>query len=159
MFRQLIKKGLRFLRTEGGTQTIEFAFVFPCLILLFAGTTELGRLFYTYNSLAKATRAGARYLSSVSNVSTSTAASKNVVLCGNPAGCGGQNQPSIILPNLSATNVVVTPPATTGTGIKYVTVSISNYSYSPVVFNLSAMTGGNFTIPINVSTTMRYMHN
>jgi Flp pilus assembly protein TadG len=147
------------LGNERGTQTIEFAIVFPSLILLFAGTTELGRLFYTYNSLAKATRGGARYLSSVADASASATAAKNVVLCGNPGGCGGTGQPAIILPNLSASNVVVTLPATSGTGPKYVTISITGYNYRPVVFDLSAMTGANFVIPINVSTTMRYMHN
>ena len=76
----------RFIKNERGTQLIEFAIVFPTLILLFAGTTELGRLFYTYTSLAKATRAGARYLSNVQSVANSTTAAKNVVLCGNPGG-------------------------------------------------------------------------
>lgn len=159
MLYQLKKTLRRFVKTDRGTQTIEFAIVFPCLILLFAGTTELGRLFYTYNSLAKATRAGARYLSSTADASASAAAAKNVVLCGDPGGCGTSGHPAIILPNLQTSNVVVTLPATTGTGTKYVTVSITGYNYSPVVFDLSAMTGANFTIPINVSTTMRYMHN
>ncbi len=52
-----------FLKQEHGTQMIELAFVLPVLVLLFAGTTELGRLFYTYTTLAKATEVGARYLS------------------------------------------------------------------------------------------------
>jgi len=82
MIYQLKKALRRFVKSESGTQTIEFVFVFPCLILLFAGTTELGRLFYMYNSLAKATRAGARYISSVSNASNSVTATKNIVLCG-----------------------------------------------------------------------------
>ena len=159
MLYQLKKIARRLLGNERGTQTIEFAIVFPSLILLFAGTTELGRLFYTYNSLAKATRAGARYLSSTANASTSSTAAKNVVLCGDPGGCGSTGHPDIILPNFSASNVVVTLPATSGTGPKYVTISITGYNYRPVVFDLSAMTGANFVIPINVSTTMRYMHN
>jgi len=158
MMYQLKKALRRFVKSESGTQTIEFVFVFPCLILLFAGTTELGRLFYMYNSLAKATRAGARYISSVSNASNSVTATKNIVLCGDIAGCGGTGQNPIMFTNLTASNVVVTLPGT-GTGPQYVTVSITNYNYVPLVFNLSAMTGGNFTVPINVSTRMRYMHN
>jgi|SRR5690348_1567064 len=147
----------RFIKSERGTQVIEFAFVFPCLILLFAGTAELGRLFYTYTSLAKATRAGARYLSNVQSVSSSTAAAKNVVLCGNPGGCGGNGQPAVILPNFSASNVVVTP--TTVGGVKYVTVSITNYAYQPLIFDLNAMTGANFNMNLSPSTQMRYMLN
>lgn len=147
----------RFIKNERGTQLIEFAIVFPTLILLFAGTTELGRLFYTYTSLAKATRAGARYLSNVQNVTNSTGSAQNVVLCGNPGGCGGTGQPSIILPNFSATNVVVTQE-TVGT-VKYVTVSITNYPYQPLIFDLNAMVGASFNMDLSPSTRMRYMAN
>ena len=147
----------RFIKNERGTQVIEFAIVFPTLILLFAGTTELGRLFYTYTSLAKATRAGARYLSNVQSVTSSTAAGKNVVLCGNPGGCGGTGQPAIILPNFTDANVVVSQ-STVGT-VKYVTVSITNYPYQPLIFDLNALTGGNFNMNLSPGTTMRYMVN
>src|SRR5919112_1011008 len=114
----------KFVRCERGTQMIEFAIVFPMLLVLFAGTTELGRLFYQYTTLAKGTRAAARYLSTQQNVGTSTTAAKNIVLCGNAAGCGGTGQPAVMLPNLNANNIVVTPPAT-GVGVKYVTVEIT----------------------------------
>ena len=157
MLYQFKKFVRRFVKSEQGTQLIEFAFVFPSLILLFAGTTELGRLFYTYTSLAKATRAGARYLSTVQNVGTSTNAAKNVVLCGNPGGCGGDGQPAVILPNFTAGNIVVTQP-TVGT-VKYVDVAITGYPYQPIIFDLNAMTGGNFNISLTPSTRMRYMVN
>lgn len=153
------KKLSGFFKREHGTQMIEFAIVFPVLLLLFAGTTELGRLFYTYNTLAKSTRSGARYLSTVQSVSGSTAAAKNVVLCGNAAGCGGVNQPPVILPNLTANNILITPPPTGVATVKYVTVEITGYSYTPLVFNLSAMTGGNFNIDLTPATRMRYMRN
>src|SRR5712692_10060609 len=109
-----LKKKLRNLfRSDDGTQLIEFAIVFPVLLLLFAGTTELGRMFYTYNSLAKATRGAARYLSTVQTVdSAHITNAKNMALCGNIAGCGGNGQPPVILPNFTESNIVVTPPAT-----------------------------------------------
>ena len=161
----LTKKLRNLFRREDGTQLIEFAIVFPVLLLLFAGTTELGRMFYTYNSLAKATRGSARYLSNVSDVNANpcgslqmscATAGKNMALCGNAAGCGGNGQPAVILPNLSASNIVVTPPVG-GVGVQYVTVSITGYTYQPLVFNLNALTGGNFNISLAPSTTMRYM--
>jgi len=152
----LINKLRNLFRRDDGTQMIEFAIVFPVLLLLFAGTTELGRLFYTYTTLAKATRGGARYLSLASDVNLSTTAGKNIVMCGNAAGCGGAGQPAVIVPNLTANNIVVTPPVN-GVGPKYVTVEIVNYNYQPLVFNLNAMTGGNFNITLTPSTTMRYM--
>src|SRR5215510_13296351 len=125
--KKLLNKAGELFRRDNGTQLIEFAIVFPVLLLLFAGTTELGRLFYTYTTLAKATRGGARYLSLATDVNASTAAGKNIVMCGNAAGCGGGGQPAVILPSLQATNIVVTPPASGGVGTKYVTVAITNY--------------------------------
>lgn len=145
-----------FLRCESGTQMIEFAIVFPMLLLLFAGTVELGRLFYTYTTLAKGTRAAARYLSTATNVAASTDAARRIVMCGNPNVCGDDANP-IILPNLTAANIVVTPPTTGGAPPQYVTVSITGYNYSFLAFNLNAMTGGNFTIALSPSTRMRYM--
>ena len=148
-----------FFKRENGTQMIEFAIVFPVLLLLFAGTTELGRLFYQYTTLAKGTRAAARYLSTVQNVGTNTTNAKNIVLCGNAAGCGGTGQPAISLPNLTATNVVVTPPPATGVGVKYVTVEVTGYNYQFVVFDLNALTGGTLNVALTPRTTMRYMVN
>ena len=152
----LLREAVRnFLRRETGTQMIEFAIVFPMLLLLFAGTAELGRLFYTYTTLAKATRVGARYLSTVPNVTTSTDAGKRMVLCGNPTSCGGANPK--ILPNLEMNHVVVTPPVA-GASVRYVTVEITGYPYQYLVFNLNAMTGGALTLPaLTPRTTMRYM--
>ena len=156
---RLHKSFVRFYCDDRGTQLIEFALIFPVLILIFAGTTELGRMFHQYNTLAKATRAGARYLSTVQNVSTSTAAAKNIVMCGNSDGCGGAGQPELIVPGLQASNVVVTPPAAGVAQVKYVKVEISSFTYQPLVFNLSAMTGRNFTVTLTPATQMRYMPN
>jgi len=153
---KLVRKLQELFRRDDGTQMIEFAIVFPVLLLLFAGTAELGRLFYTYTSLAKATRGGARYLSLATDVNFSTNAGKNIVMCGNASGCGGAGQPAVIVPNLNANNIVVTPPVN-GVGVKYVTVAITGYQYQPLVFNLNAMTGGNFNLTLTPSTTMRYM--
>lgn len=153
---KLVRKLQELFRRDDGTQMIEFAIVFPVLLLLFAGTAEIGRLFYTYTSLAKATRGGARYLSLATDVNFSTNAGKNIVMCGNASGCGGAGQPAVIVPNLNANNIVVTPPVN-GVGVKYVTVAITGYQYQPLVFNLNAMTGGNFNLTLTPSTTMRYM--
>jgi len=155
LLRNTIRK---FVRCERGTQMIEFALVFPVLVLLFGSTIELGRLFYQYTTLAKGTRAAARYLSTQPNVTTSTTAAKNIVLCGNAAGCGGTGQPAVSLPNMDANKIVVTPP-TTGVGVHYVTVEITNYNYQFLAFNLNRMTGGNFNIPLTARTRMRYMVN
>src|SRR5215468_3780884 len=168
---RLLRKVRELLRRDDGTQLIEFAIVFPVLLLLFAGTVELGRLFYTYTSLAKATRGGARYLSLVTDTDwngascqtgsgtlqmSCTTAGKNMVMCGNAGGCGGAGQPAVILPNLTVANIRITPPPTTGTP-RFFTVALTNYSYQPLVFDLNSMTGGNFSLTLTPSTTMRYM--
>lgn len=145
-----------FLHREEGTQMIEFAIVLPALILLMGGTVELGRLFYQYTTLAKGTRAAARYLSTVPNVAASTDAAKRIVMCGNPNTCGDANNP-IILPNLNANNIVVTPPPTATAQVRYVTVSITGYNYRYVAFNLNMLTGGTLNLSLSPTTRMRYM--
>jgi hypothetical protein len=137
---------------------IEFALVFPVLMLLFAGTVELGRLFYTYTTLAKGTRAAARYLSTQTTVTTtSTDAAKRIVMCGNPNVCGDANNP-MILSDLGVGNIVVTPPVAADP-VKYVKVEITDYNYRFLAFNLNAMTGRNFNISLSPRTRMRFMRN
>jgi Flp pilus assembly protein TadG len=151
----------KFLKSERGTQMLEFAFLLPFLLLFFAGTVEIGRMFYTYTTLSKTTEVGARYLSTKSvsagaYASTDTSAATNLVVCGNAASCTSGQTP--VAQNLAAGNVTITAPGT-GTGTRYVTVKVT-YAYQPLVFNLSHLTGVsslslNFTF--NPSTTMRYM--
>jgi Flp pilus assembly protein TadG len=170
---KLINKLGKLFRRQDGTQMIEFAIVFPVLLLLFAGTAELGRLFYRYTSLAKATRGSARYLSRAKETNwgvapctlpegvlqiSCTTAGQNMLMCGNPGGCGGPGQPAVIDPHLQASNIVITKTNNTP-GPNYLTVAITNYTYQPLVFNLNAMTGGNFNLTLTPSTTMRYLRN
>ena len=149
---------------EDGSSIIELAIVFPVLLLLFAGTAELGRLFYTYSTLARATEVGARYLSmsrdAVSADATKVAAAKlaaqSLVVCGY-TNCAGKTP---IVAGLSpATNVKVTLPAT-GAIVKYVKVEIQGYNYQPGVFNLAGLTGkanSVFYFALTPGTEMRYM--
>jgi hypothetical protein len=145
-----------FARCERGTQMLEFAIALPFLLLFFAGTVELGRLFYTYTTLAKATVVGARYASTKQTVAADDANVRNMVVCGNPGACGGSEAPPVA-GGLAAGNVHVTAPA--GAPVKYVTVSVS-YDYHPVVFDLAGMTGSqllSLDVTLTPATTMRYM--
>ena len=103
------------LRRDNGGAIIEMAIVFPILLLLFVGVAEVGRLFYTYTTLAKATKLGARYLSNQRNITTGTTAerdalvlqAKHLVVCGYQD-CTGR---SPIVPGLDpVANVEVTLP-------------------------------------------------
>src|SRR5258705_7507831 len=99
----------RLLRREDGFSTIELAVVFPILLLLFIGTAELGRLFYTYTTLAKATKVGARYLSNNRNFTIPATSpdvllrAQSLVVCGYED-CTGPGKPPIV-PGLSTANV------------------------------------------------------
>jgi Flp pilus assembly protein TadG len=139
---------------------IEFAIVFPVLLLMFAGAVEIGRMLYTYTTLQKSTESGARYLSSViapngTFNSTDIDSAKNLVVCGVPASCSGQ---TAVASGLTATNVTITSPGA-GVGLRYVTMKVT-YNYRPLVFDLGAMTGSqqlslNFTFTPQIK--MRYM--
>src|SRR5882724_12802344 len=90
MLRYLKYRMSRIVRPEDGSSIIELAIVFPILLILFVGTAELGRLFYTYTTLAKATDVGARYLSTSRNavngtateITTEKTTAKNLVVYG-----------------------------------------------------------------------------
>ena len=142
----------RLWRGEAGTQLAEMAIVLPVMLVLFGATAEFGRFFYTYATLAKATRSAARYLTA-SNKATDLGA-QNLVVYGNEAGAG---EP--LLPELGPTHVDISREGPSGYPEK-VTVGISGYKYKPV-FDLGKLMGKDFTMSIDVrpSTTMRYMTN
>ncbi|HKZ02746.1 MAG TPA: TadE family protein, partial [Pyrinomonadaceae bacterium] len=67
------------LRDDRGVQLAELAIVLPIFLLLFGATAEFGRYFYEYSTLAKASRVGARYLSTASVTTADDTAAKNIV--------------------------------------------------------------------------------
>ena len=171
----LIKYRLvRLVRREDGSSTVELAIVFPILLLLFVGTAELGRLFYTYTTLAKATKVGARYLSASrgatsadpTQVAAATLAAQSLVVCGYTNCTGNQPDGTPKMPIVDgldmanpAANVEVTLPAP-GAPVKYVKVEIKGFTYPPGIFNLAAMTGQEDSavyFPLTPGIEMRYM--
>jgi Flp pilus assembly protein TadG len=150
-------RGRRFARNERGGTIAELAILVPFLIVMIAAVSELGRLFQTYNTLSKSTRAAARYLSNNAYDDAQIARAKNIAVCGKtdctdvePAAKG-----------LTVDNIVVTPQFQEGGGGGNpitVTLSINNYNFQPL-FNLGALLQvDRFTnLPIGSSTTMYYM--
>lgn len=147
----------RFIRREHGTQLVELALVMPLMLLLLAATAEFGRFFYTYVTLAKATRAGARYLATASVKSANDTSAGNLVVCGDPAAiCDDSNS---VIAGLRPANVQVTRAGGVAVLPQTVTVRIINFRYQPL-FNLGRLTG-NSTLSLDVdvspSTTMRFL--
>jgi Flp pilus assembly protein TadG len=148
---------------DEGSSMVEFAIMLPVLLILFAGGAELGRLFYTYTTLVKATEVGARYLSTSRDATSPVVADANaaklraqsLAVCGYTS-CTGQTP---VVPGLSpATNIAVTFPVRNN--IKYVKVQIQAYNYAPGVFNLANFTGLANTVfyfGLTPATEMRYM--
>lgn len=144
----------RFGREERGTQLVEVAVVLPLLLVLFGTVAEFGRYFYTYATLAKATRSAARYLSTVEDTSAEDARARNLVVYGDADGAGDP-----LLKGLTTGNVSVTRQGATPTSAGTVTVKINGYVFSPV-FDLGALVGSktvSLKVAVAPATTMRYL--
>lgn len=166
-----LKRALTRLRnSERGSAVVELAIVFPILLMLFVGAAEIGRLFYTYTTLAKATKVGARYLSqekdSESQNATTILNVKNraarLVVCGFTDTCVGRLP---IVPGLNVSdplqNVNITLPPASSPSPKYVRVEITGFTFQPGVFNVAGVTNSpsaTFYFALEPATRMRYMH-
>ena len=158
-------------RREKGGATVELAIVFPILLLFFVATAELGRLFYTYTTLAKATKTGARYLSTApnANLAATKLKAQSLVVCGYESCLGNQPDGTPKKPIVDGLNMdnpansvaVTVTTRTEGTAlITYVTVRIQGYTYPRGIFTLSGVTGAADSViyrALTPQTTMRYM--
>ncbi len=115
----------RVRRGERGSTLVEFAIGATLFLTVMFAVIEFGRALWVHNALSDAARRGARY--AVVNTAADSAAVKNVVVYGDPA--GGTNP---LVENLTTSNVNVTY---SGFGLSggTATVSISNYSFQFVV--------------------------
>src|ERR1041384_685516 len=92
LYEWLKKEISHLVRRDKGGATVELAIVFPILLLFFVATAELGRLFYTYTTLAKATKTGARYMSTAANptLAATKLRAQSLVVCGYETCTGNQ---------------------------------------------------------------------
>lgn len=74
--------------SQRGVAAVEAALLLIPLVILLLGIAEFGRIFYQYNTIAKATRDGARYLSMMAPGSGHEAA-KCLVVTGSQPPCAG----------------------------------------------------------------------
>jgi Flp pilus assembly protein TadG len=151
--RRLARLG-RLRKDERGIQLVELAIVLPIFVILFAATAEFGRYFYEYTTLAKASRAGARYLATAAVNSTEDANAKNIVVYGNTAGTG-----SPVLDGLTPANVTITRQGGVPVLPQTVKVGITGIKHQSL-FNLGALTNIqslSMDIDVKPSVTMRYL--
>jgi Flp pilus assembly protein TadG len=158
------------MKDESGGTLAEMALTLPLLIVLLAGVSEIGRYFNSYTTLAKSTRAAARYLSNHQYNGIEVGRAKNLVVCGQLTSCTPEQR---LVKNADVNNVCIQTTKVTGSEqIEFVTVSIPRdatktcdgdvvavrLNYTPV-FNLGALLGDSFSIgyPLAPSTTMRYI--
>lgn len=149
------QKLLCFTRQEKGAALAELAILVPFLIVMVAAISEFGRYFQTYTTLAKSTRAAARYLSNHPYADNQDKA-RNLAVCGRLS-CAGVNP---LAPGLSNANVCI---ESTGTPkIETVKVTIGGcataYNFRPL-FDIGALLNTNFMFrpAIRPSVTMYYM--
>lgn len=147
----------RHIKDERGIQLVELAIVVPIFVLLFAATAEFGRYFYEYTTLAKASRAGARYLATAAVNTTEDTNAKNIVVYGNSAGSGPP-----IISGLTIGNVKITRQVGL-TGVpglpETVKVQITSFKHQPI-FDLGKLTNINslsMNIDVKPSVTMRFL--
>jgi Flp pilus assembly protein TadG len=148
-------RGLRgFGRDERGAQLVELAIVLPLFLVMFAATAEFGRFFYEYTTLAKAARAGTRYLITAPSTVKSDAEARNIVVYGNPAGTG-----TPIVSGLTTSNIVVTRKGGVPVLPQTVSVGVTGYKYQPIfdvgkLLNISSLS---LNVDVKPSVTMRYL--
>lgn len=140
---------------ERGQSLLEFAMVLPVLLLLAIGTIEFGRAYYQYNTLSKAVRQAARYMSSHGYTAAEQTNAKRMAIYGNADGTG-----SPCLPGLTVSNIAVTArddgggtgPFTLDAPPAWVRLAVTGYTFQSMFPRI---------VPINASLTpgveMRYV--
>jgi Flp pilus assembly protein TadG len=145
-----------------GVASVEFALVMTVLVPLVLGAVEFGRAVAAWDTLARSTRAAARYLA----VGTPADAARQlqarcIVVTGSPDTAGGACARSALLTGLTVQQVAILEPAAspavravaTGAGtLDLVTVTVSGWRFPALGW--SVLPGFNFS-PISV--TMPYV--
>ena len=135
---------------QQGVAIVELALILPLLLLLTFTVTEFGRALYEYNTVAKAVRDAARYLSA-QTPGTHQVEARNLIVYGNVAGTG-----SPLARGLSASNVpnATWQPEGTAPVINTVKVKVTGYAFQPLVPSVFGVAFNNLTYN-DITATMR----
>jgi len=148
----LTTKKENFRARQKGAAAVEFAIVVSLLVLITGGIIEFGRVFWYYDTLTKATRDGARYLSTAPNPLSNTDMTKAYGIVEDTAAKAG-------LPGfVGSNNVAISCEPTTSptcSAPDYVRVEITGYSVAFGSWFAMPLPAGNWFL--TPQTTMRYM--
>ena len=140
-------------RLQRGQSLLEFTMVLPLLLLITLGVVEFGRAYFQYNTLSKAVRQGARYMSMHAYDAIELTRAQNIAIYGNREGTG-----SPCLPGLAVGNITITPrnPDTGASRTnppRWVRVGITGYTFQPMFAGILPISSFTFT----PSVEMRYV--
>ena len=144
---------------QRGVATVEFAIGSLVIFALMFAAAEIGRVFYSYNTLVKSVRAGSRYLSTVALNSASVmdldgekrGFVANLVANGD---LDGRGRP--LLEGLTGEDVEIGWEASSRSTSRYVKVS-ATFEYRPLFGSmpgLGSAEGRNFGFEMRASSTM-----
>lgn len=156
-------------RNQRGAAAVEFAIVISLLVLITGGIIEFGRVFWYLDALTKATRDGARYLSTapkpldsgaaydkarkmVADAATSTASADQNGVWYRGAGLPGFDISNV---SISCDPSCALPDQVPTTTPYYVTVSITGYNVAFGSWFAMPLPAGGWQL--KPQTTMRYM--
>lgn len=138
------------MKREHGTAIIEFALIFPVIVMLMFTVTEFGRALQRYNAAVKSVRDAARYMS-VQQAGTHQAQSRNLIMYGTVDGSGSALDPAL-------TTAMVPDPVWQLAGsdplINTVTVRITGYQFKPAVAEVFGLALPTITFG-DITATMR----
>lgn len=129
-------------RLQSGLAAVELAIILPVFLMLMLGTAELGRACYQYNTLTKAVREGARFLSAralngagvMALGAEDEATARRVIVYGSPAGGDAPR-----LPDFEVGDVAITSVASAGGTHVVITAT---YGYTPMFATIPAFGRG-----------------
>jgi TadE-like protein len=125
---------------QRGVALLELAISTFVLITIAFGITEFGRAIYQYNTLAKAARDAARFLSTRDPTDTASKdQAKCLVVHGHPACTGDPLVPGLTLAHVSICDALACPADHAAQGsapvVSLVTVSIGGANATPYIFD------------------------
>ncbi len=149
---------------------MELALILPLLLTICFAITELGRGIYTYNTLTKAARDAARYLSTqTAGDAAAITTANNLAVYGKPNPVLTGTSPDLpLMPGLTTGMVNICDASLcaatnafqgTNPSINTVTVAITGYPFTPVIdllgFSSMYKAGTTYMLFGNISVTMR----